>query len=329
MSGDVLVTSRSFSSGTVDVAARLLEAGYRVVTAPPTHAVSELAPLLDNAVAWIAGTGPVTDEHLSLAPRLRIVARYGVGFDAVDLVAAAARGIAVTNTPGANTESVADLALTLLLSSLRTVTAGNRRVRAGDWNALRGREIASLTVGVAGFGRIGRAFADRVLALGGRVLAFDPFLPAETKMRPGVSLAANAAALASCHAVSLHAPGGQRIVTADWLHGARDLALINTARADLVDESAVADALRTGRLASYAADTLDAEGHDADAGPLLAADLADRVILTPHLGAQTVDAVDRMGIGAVQNVLAALAGAPLPDPVTVPPAPTSPGKALA
>ncbi len=315
MSATVLVTSRSFGSGSVDVAARLREAGCEVVFGDPHHDPEELGPVLGEAAAWIAGTAPVTAELLSLAPALKVVARYGVGFDAVDLRAAEERGVLVTNTPGANSDSVADLALALLLGALRTVGPGDRALRRGDWSAIRGREIAGLEVGVAGFGRIGRLFAGRVVGLGAAVLAYDPFLTADAPLPAGCRRADDVAELASCGAVSLHAPGGRTIVDEAWLSRAHGLALVNTARADLVDEEAVAAALRDGRLASYSADTLAAEADGDARGPLLAEELAGRVVVTPHLGAQTVQAIDRMGAGAVANVLAVLADEPPPDPV--------------
>lgn len=323
MAGDtVLVTTRSFSTGSSDVEAALAAEGLRVVRGDVHHDRAALGPVLRDAVAWIAGTAPVTAGLLAAAPRLRIVARYGVGVDAVDVAAATERGIVVTNTPGANSESVADLALTLLMNALRTVRAGDAAVRRGDWSAIRGREIASLRIGVVGFGRIGRAFAARAVALGAAVLAFDPYLPAGVPLPAGVEAAGDLQSLAACDAVSLHAPGGVVIADAGWLSAADGLVLVNTARADLVDEAAVAAALREGRLGGYAADTLGTEGGRTAVSPLLAADLADRVTITPHLGAQTVQAIDRMGEGAVRNVLAVLAGNPPLDPVTPTSAPT-------
>ena len=119
MTGVVLVTSRSFGSGEYDPEAVLAEAGYRVVRAGSAHDLDELAPLLADADGWIAGTGPVTAAHLDLAPNLRGIARYGVGVDNVDLAAAAARGIPVTHTPGANSAAVAEHTLALLLTALR------------------------------------------------------------------------------------------------------------------------------------------------------------------------------------------------------------------
>ena len=311
ISGTILVTSRSFSQGSVDTASRLEAAGFDIVTASHRHDLAELASLLPRAVAWIAGTGGITSEHIALAPNLRIIARYGVGTDAVDLEAAEAAGIIVSNTPTANSESVADLALALLLSSLRTISAGDGAVRRGDWSAIRGREIASLTVGIAGYGRIGRSVAAKVLALGGSVIAYDPFVESDDR----VTMVGDFAALAACDAVSLHAPGGNQLVTAEWLAAASGMALVNTARGDLVDEHAVAAALASGALASYAADTLDIEKNPDAVSPLLAPHLADRVTITPHLGAQTIDAVDRMSVGTTEDVLLALSGVAPRNPV--------------
>src|SRR5690606_35180515 len=226
MSGAVLVTSRSFSSGGHDGRARLAEAGLEVITAPPSHSLDELAEVLPQVDAWIAGTGPVTDDHLGLAPRLRIVARYGVGVDAVDLAAATRRGILVANTPAANSESVAELALTLALLGLRRIARGDAALRRGDWSAIRGTGIDGR--------RIGRGFARRVRALGASVHVFDPWLP------PGdvedVTRVDSIAELAGLDVVSLHSPGGETLIDAHWLARVDGLVLVNTARADLVDE---------------------------------------------------------------------------------------------
>ena len=310
----VLVTARSFGTGTRDLAAELSADGIRVLRGPADH--RSLEPLLAQADAWIAGTGPVTDAHLAAAPRLRIVARYGVGVDAVDLAAAARRGVLVTNTPGANSGAVADHTVALLLAALRGVTAGDKRVRGGSWTVgERARELGSLTVGVVGFGRIGRGVAARLRGFGCRVLATDPFVPADVVAAAGAEPVDPAAIPERCDVVTLHAPGDAVVVTEPWLAEARPgLVLVNTARAALVDESALAGALRTERVAAYAADTLLAEsGGDS---PLLAADLTDRVTVTPHTAAQTVEAVDLMGLGAVTAVRAVLAGVD-PDPAVV------------
>jgi D-3-phosphoglycerate dehydrogenase len=313
--GKVLVTSRSFSSGSEDLVARFAAAGLEVVRGPASHDLAALREPLTTAVAWIAGTGPVTAGHLAQAPALRVLARYGVGVDAVDLRAAAARGVTVTNTPGANSDAVADHALGLLLAALRGTVPGDRGVRDGDWSVRRGRELGSLTVGVVGFGRIGQGVARRLTGFGTEVLAHDPYLDPGAAETLGVRPASLADLAERCDAVSLHAPGGRCVVAPAWLARARPgQVVVNTARADLVDENAVAAALRAGRLGGYAADTLTSEG-TGEPSPLLAADLAHLVVITPHIGAQTVEAVDRMGSAATADVIAVLSGSDPAHPV--------------
>lgn len=311
MSGTVVVTSRSFSTGGVDLVARLEAAGLTVVRGPATHELETLRPVLGDAVAWIAGTGPVTGAHLEAAPGLRVLARYGTGYDAVDLGAAARAGVVVTNTPGANSEAVAEHAVALLFALLRGVPAGDRRVRGGDWSVSRGRQLAGSVAGVVGFGRIGRGAARRLMALGCTVLAHDPYAPDDLLLEAGAEPAGLERIRDTAHVVSLHAPGGSTVVDDTWLsHCPADQVVVNTARADLVDEAALARALREGRLAGYAADTLAAEVGADSGSPLLADDLADRVVVTPHLGAQTSEAVDAMGSLAVDGVFDVLAGRP-------------------
>ncbi len=308
----VLVTPRSFSSGAVDLVGLLEARGVEVVRGPADHDLATLEPLLARSMAWIAGTSPVTAAHMDAAPHLKLIARYGVGVDAVDLSGAKQRGVLVTNTPGANSDAVAEHALALLFAALRNVVSGDRGVRQQDWAVHRARQIGSLRVGIAGFGRIGQALAARLQPLGASVFAYDPILPVGVLTATGAS-PIDLTALAGCDVVSLHAPGENRLVDSGWLSEAKGLILINTARSSLVDETAVAGALRNGRLKAYAADEVGA-GHGESESPLFAEDLIDRVILTPHSAAQTVEAVDNMGSGAVDAVLALMAGR-VPDNV--------------
>ncbi len=314
--GVILATSRSFSDGDLDLVARARAAGHEIVRGPAHHGLTELAPLLAAAEGWVAGTGPVTDEHLAAAPNLRVVARYGVGVEAVDLDAAQRRGILVTNTPGANADAVADHAVGLMLAALRFIPDGDRRVRTGDWSVRRGRELGAATVGVVGFGRIGQGVARRLSGFGPRILASDPFLPAGVIAANGAEPVELDELFRTADLITLHAPGGQTLVDAVRLDGIRPgTVLVNTARPDLVDEQALAAALRDGRLGAYAADTLDGDTA-ASASPLLSDDLADRVTVTPHLGAQTTQAVDNMGSLSLDDVLAVLAGREPAHPVS-------------
>lgn len=290
---------------------RLGDAGYRVLRAGADHDYEELRPLLEHAVAWIAGTGPITPRLIAAAPELRVISRYGVGTDAIAKDAARARGIVITNAPGSNSDAVADHTVALMLAGLRRVVVGDRQVRLGDWSPQRSRELGSLTVGIVGFGRIGQGVARRLSGFGSSIIAFDPFLPTDVFTQFGAQSAEFDLIADRCDVISLHAPGGTVIVDQDWLARlTRPALLVNTARADLIVEPDVAAALRSGRLSGYAADTLTYE-NIAAGGPLLASDLQDQVTITPHWAAQTVEAIDRMGEMAVDSALAVLEGRPV------------------
>lgn len=310
----VLVTTRSFGGGETDPAGRLAEAGLRVAYGSPDHDATALEPLLARSVAWIAGTGPVTAEHLHAAPRLRVLARHGTGVDAVDLAATARQGVTVTNTPGANAASVADHATALALALLRRLVEADRAVRAGAASPGCGRELGALTVGLVGFGAVGRLLTGRLAGFGSRVLAHDPYVRPARIAESGADPRAGLDELAAeSDLLSLHLPGGGRpVVDAALLDRLPPGALlVNTARDDLLDEGAVAAALADGRLGGVAVDV-----HSGPRSPLLT---APRVVVTPHIGAHTLEAVDRMGGTAVDEVLRVLAGQSPRHPVSAGP----------
>jgi D-3-phosphoglycerate dehydrogenase / 2-oxoglutarate reductase len=318
-SPSVLVTSRSFSSGDLDLRTELEAAGAEVVVQAADHDLEELRPSLARAFAWIAGASPITAAHLDAAPQLRLIARYGVGVDGVDLTAAVSRGITVTNTPGANTGAVADHTVGLILALLRQISAGDRQVRRGDWRVQRTRELRELTIGVLGVGRIGREVARRLACFHGTLIGYDPAVSDADLRAAGIRPVSPAELASESDLVSLHAPGERTIIDAAWLARAKPgLLLVNTARAALVDETALALALADGRIAGYAADTLTTESDDAQGSPLLDPSLADRTVFTPHSAAQTVVAVDNMGRAATDAVLAILQGRTPPNVVIAP-----------
>lgn len=305
----VLVTSRSFGSGDADPEARLRDAGIDVVRGDPEHDRELLADVLPRVTGWIAGTGPITDDHMQQAPDLKIIARYGVGVDAVDLDAARRRGIIVTNTPGANADAVADHTIGLMLAALRDVVAGDRAVRAGDWTARRGRELGSCTVGIVGYGTVGRAVHRRISGFGATVIAHDPYVS-----DAGVELVDLPDLAARADVITLHAPAGSTaLVDEDLLAACRPgTILINTARAALVDAAAVTAALADGRLYAAASDVLDGDR----TSPLLD---APHTTLTPHVAAQTVQAVDRMGMAVADECLRVLVHGDVPQNLVVGP----------
>jgi len=300
--GRVVVTSRSFGGGGADPAADLVAAGLEVVRADPSHEPSALAEPLTGAVAWIAGTGPVGAAQLDLAPDLRIVARYGVGIDAVDRAELARRGIVLTNTPGANSGTVADFAVLMILAALRQLPVS----LAGRMPPmLASRELGALTVGIVGFGRIGRAVAARLAGFGATVLAHDPLLVDGAPLPDGLrGSAVTLPELASgSDVLTLHAPAtGRPLVDDAVLRLVRPgTVLVNTARAELVDDAALAAALADGRIATAA---LDAH-HVGPGSPL---EGAPGVLLTPHVAGQSRESIDRMGTAAAADVLRVLRG---------------------
>jgi D-3-phosphoglycerate dehydrogenase len=293
----VLVTSRSFGAGRADPQGMLTGTGLRVVHGDPGHDAAALSPHLAAAAAWVAGAAPIRAEHFDLAPLLRIVARYGTGVDTVDLDAAIARDVVVTNTPGANADAVAEHTLALILAGVRHLVDGDRAVRAGTAPRMVGHELASLSVGLVGVGHVGRAVARRLLALGATVAGTDPAVSPDEFRELGLQWRPLDELVASCDVISLHCPGGGSPVLArDLLGRMRPGAIIiNTARPDVVDEAALAEMLHAGTVGAAALDVLS--GNDS---PLRS---APRTILTPHIAGHTVEAVDRMGMAAAAEVI--------------------------
>ena len=279
-----------------------------------------LATWPDEAEAIITRTSPVVAADIARARRLRVIGKHGVGVDNIALDAARARGIPVVNTPGANAEGVAELVLALALAAARHLVAADRALRAGTLAQAGlpgGHELAGRRLGIAGFGQVGRRVADLFArALRSPVAAYDPALPAEAIRAAGAAPAASIAALvAESDVLSLHLPlsAGTR-----GLIGARELALmpegsilINTARGGIVDEAALAAALRIGRPAAAASDVFVTEPPPPD-HPLLR---LPNFIATPHIGGATEEALDRVGLLVVEQVLEILAGKPPRHPV--------------
>jgi D-3-phosphoglycerate dehydrogenase / 2-oxoglutarate reductase len=256
----------------------------------------EMVELVRGCEGLIVGVDPVTTRVLEAGP-LRVVVKYGSGMDNIDLEAAQALNVQVSSTPGANARSVAELAIALLLTLARNVALHDRGVREGSWRRLIGVELAGKRLGLIGYGAIGREVTRIARGLDMQVVAHDPFVKeADVPLLPLEEL------YAASDAVSLHLPLTEET---RGLVGARELAamkptafLINAARGGLVDESALADALRSGRLAGAALDGFDIE-------PLGDSPLRelDNVVLSPHAGAATREAVLRAAVQAVDQLL--------------------------
>ena len=245
------------------------------------------------------------------SPRLTAIANYAVGYDNIDLEAARARNIAVGNTPDVLTDATADLAFTLLLAAARQLPAALDSARQGDWltwepQAFLGHDVHGATLGIIGMGRIGRAVARRAQGFDMTVL--------HTGSDGGVPLLT---LLARSDFVSLHAPltpSTHHLIDAAALEAMKSTAiLITTARGPMVDEAALTDALRRGEIAGAALDVTDPEPPPPD-DPLFS---APNLLIAPHIGSATHTAREAMATLAVDNLLAALDGRPMPHPVDV------------
>lgn len=262
----------------------------------------------------------VTAELLEAAPRLRVVGRAGVGVDNVDLAAATRRGVLVVNTPGGSSTAVAELAIGLLLAVVRHVAVASASTRAGRWEKKRfqGRELAGKMLGVVGIGNVGSALASRARAMGMDVIAFDPFIGAETASRMGVRPVPLDALWGEADVVSLHVPLTEQtrgLVDRGVLARMRPGAiLLNCARGGLVDEVALADALREGRLGGAAFDVF-AEEPPPPGHPLLK---LDNFVCTPHLGASTEEAQSAVALAVADQVASFLLDGVVQNAVNAP-----------
>jgi D-3-phosphoglycerate dehydrogenase len=306
---NVLIASRSFGPNCPAALERMQAAGCTLVANPwgraPTEA--ELIEQIGDVDALISGTEPVTAQVIAAAQRLKVISKHGVGYENIDLAAAAQRGIPVAIAGGAIADSVADMALALILALARHVPQGDRAVRAGRWPRLVGMQLRGKTLGIVGLGQIGKAVCRRAVGFGLNVVAYDAYPDMRFAASWGVRFMALDELLANADIVTLHAPAlpeTYHLISHATLARMKPTALlINTARGDLVDEAALADALQRGLIAGAASDVFQHEPPGQSA--LLA---LDTFIATPHSAGQTEDGLRQMGEITAENALLVLAG---------------------
>ena len=295
------------------VAVKLVrEAGHEVVEAKGLAAPDLLTALKGVQGLMVRSATKVTAEVLAGAPDLRVVVRAGTGLDNVDRAAAETRGVLVRNTPDANTVSVAEMTFALLLSLERHVAEAAADLRAGRWEKSRyqGRELAGRTLGILGFGRIGRQVARRARAFEMTVLAFDEHAAARHGSPDWVRHVDRDELLAQSDVITLHLPFNTHtrhsFSTREFTLMKPDAVLVNASRGGVVDETALVDALKNGRLRAAAVDVFEKEPTRAD-HPLLS---LPNLLPLPHLGASTAEAQRRAGTDAAAALLEALAALP-------------------
>ncbi len=297
----VLITPRSLKDASHPALAPLRDAGYELVFPSPGRLPSpeELKAALPPCAAWLAGVEPIRADIMDAAPKLRVISRNGVGVDTVDLDAAKARGIAVRNTPGANSRGVAELCLALIFSMARSIGLSSASVKTGGWERAQGFELEGKTLGLIGCGQIGKHLARMATGIGMRVVAYDMY-PDNAFSPPGFSYASAEEVLEQADVLSLHIPGGDRpFLNADRIGRMRQNAfIVNTARAGVVDQDALLNALDGKRLAGYAVDVFDPEPPGVTRLTAHA-----KTLCTAHLGGFTGESVLRAALRAAENIV--------------------------
>jgi D-3-phosphoglycerate dehydrogenase / 2-oxoglutarate reductase len=292
------------------------EIEVRWVDGPDREKLLAAVPEADALLVRSATT--VDAEVLGAAPKLKIVARAGVGLDNVDVDTATERGVLVVNAPTSNIHSAAEHALALLLSAARQVPAADASLREHTWkrSSFSGTEIFGKTVGVVGLGRIGQLVAQRLAAFETRVVAYDPYVSPARAAQLGIELLSLDDLLARADFISVHLPKTPEtagLIDKDALAKTKPgVVIVNAARGGLVDEAALFDALSSGHVRAAGIDVFSKE-------PCTDSPLFDlpQVVVTPHLGASTEEAQDRAGTDVAASVKLALAGEFVPDAVNV------------
>jgi D-3-phosphoglycerate dehydrogenase / 2-oxoglutarate reductase len=281
---------------------------------------SELGSIIGEFDAIVVRSGTILDAALiGQAGRLKVIGRAGVGVDNVDVDAATRRGIVVANAPEATVVSAAEHTIALLLAVARNVPQAHAALTAGNWERARfaGIELSGKTLGVLGLGRIGLQVARRALGLGMRVVAYDPYVTLDRFRELGVESAPTPEDVyAESDVITLHLPLNEQtrgLVGATAFARMRDgVRIVNAARGGLIDEDALADALRSGKVAGAALDVFEQEPYS---GPLLE---LEQVVVTPHLAGSTTEAQDRAGLIIAEQVAAALDGELVQTAVNIP-----------
>lgn len=304
--GRIAVTPRSLSDGGHPALRELERAGYDLVYPSPGTVPSEeqIRAAVSDCVGYLAGTECLSGPLLEDLQRLKAISRNGVGVDSIDVAAAERLGINVVTAPGANSQGVAELTIALILAGNRSIPWHDARLKSGQWDRRVGIEVAGKVLGLIGCGQIGRRVATMALGLGMKVIAFDEYPLESFAPSPDFSWAPLNDVLSSSHVISLHMPPSEQpVLGANAIRLLQaDTGVINTARASLIDDEAMLQALDSGQVAYLATDVFSSE-------PPAPSRLIThpRVITTPHIGGYTKESVDRATQAAVDNLLQALA----------------------
>jgi D-3-phosphoglycerate dehydrogenase / 2-oxoglutarate reductase len=310
----VVLIADKLAESTVEALGDRVE--VRWVDGPDREKLLAAVPEADALLVRSATT--VDAEVLGAAPKLKIVARAGVGLDNVDVDAATERGVLVVNAPTSNIHSAAEHAVALLLAAARQITEADASLRDHEWkrSSFSGTEIFGKTVGIVGLGRIGQLVAQRLAAFGADIVAYDPYVSSARAAQLGIELLTLEDLLGRADFISVHLPKTPEtagLIDKDALAKTKPgVIIVNAARGGLVDEAALAEAVTSGHVRAAGIDVFSSE-------PCTDSPLFDlpQVVVTPHLGASTAEAQDRAGTDVAESVKLALAGEFVPDAVNV------------
>ena len=276
----------------------------------------DLIPLLKDCDGYLAGLDFVTEKVIGACPKLKVISRYGAGYDRVDLEAAKKAGILVTNTPGVNAQAVGELAFGLIISLARRIPFLDHQTRNGAWVRSIGVELKGKTLGILGLGAIGKVVARCGQGFGMKVITYDPFVDEEYCKKNNIESVSCDEVIQRSNVISLHLPLNdqtQNYINKETIELMQSGAfVVNTSRGGLINEEDAYEALKTGKLGGLALDAFAIE--PPGASPLFE---LENVVVTPHTGAHTKEAIENMANGAVKNLIDVLSGRDCPHVVNL------------
>lgn len=309
MAFKIVVTARSFGKNDPAPLDMLKERGYEVVMNPYGRILTkeELAEILRDADGVILGVDPMDAEVISKATKLKAIARYGVGTDNIDVAAAKSRNIPVTITVGANSDAVAEYAVTLMLSVARRAAYYDAECRKLNWSKSNTLQITGKTLGLVGFGAIGKLVAKKMTGFNMKVLAYDAFQDREYAAANGIAYTDLNTLLRESDFISIHVPlieSTKNLISAPQFDLMKKTAVIvNTARGGIIDEDALLAALKADRIWGAGIDVFEEE--PPKNRELLA---LSNIVIGAHCAASTLEAVDNMGIMSARSIIQCLEG---------------------
>jgi D-3-phosphoglycerate dehydrogenase len=281
----------------------LRENGYEVINNPFGRKLTEdeVIDLAKDCIGIVAGVEPLTKKVMEALPQLRCISRVGVGMDNVDLEYAESKNIAVVNTPDGPTRSVAELTLAMTLSMLRRIPQADATMKSGQWKKQTGNLILDKTVGIIGLGRIGRLVAELFRGIGNPVIGFDPYVDSRWAKEKGVTVKSFEEVISQADILTLHIPANKDKTP---VIGEKEIAqmkegafLVNLSRGGVVDEKALYESLKNGKLTGAAVDVFTQEPYNGQLCEL------DNIILTPHIGSYAKEGKSQMETDAVNNLI--------------------------